>query len=177
MTGTRAAARYAKAMLEISSEKGTTDAVKNDMVFITESIAQSEELRLFLSNPIIKGGLKLTAIQEVFSSVTEETKHLFALLMQNKRFEILEAIAVKFQELYDLQRGIEQVVVISAVPLDEALESKVMSKVKELTDKEVVINNEVDPEILGGFILRIGDKQYNASLANKLQLVKRELIN
>lgn len=177
MLGTRAASRYAKAMLEISTEKGNADAINNDMIFISQSVAQSEELKTFLSNPIINGNTKLGAVSEIFGSVSGETKELFNLLMQNKRFAILEAIASKYQEMYDEQRGLEKAVVTTAIPMDAALEERILAKIKETSTKTVVITNVVDPSILGGFILRIGDRQYNASIAHQLQVLKRELTN
>lgn len=177
MLGTRAASRYAKAMLEISTEKGNADAINNDMIFISQSVAQSEELKKFLLNPIITGNAKLGAVSEIFGNVSGETKELFNLLMQNKRFGILEAIAFKFQEMYDEQRGLEKAVVTTAIPMDGALEERILAKIKETSTKEVVITNVVDPAILGGFILRIGDRQYNASIAHQLQVLKRELTN
>jgi F-type H+-transporting ATPase subunit delta len=61
--------------------------------------------------------------------------------------------------------------------MDAALEAKVLAKITTLSDKKITIENIVDPAIIGGFILRIGDKQYNASVANKLQVLKREFNN
>jgi F-type H+-transporting ATPase subunit delta len=73
--------------------------------------------------------------------------------------------------------GVEVAKVTTAVPMDAALESKVLAKVATLSSKKITIENSVDPSIIGGFILRIGDKQYNASIANRLQVLKRELSN
>lgn len=177
MVSTRAAARYAKAMLEVSLEKGNVDAINTDMILISQSIAQSSELKAFLVNPIVKDQLKLNALLEVFASVNEGTKELFNVLLANKRFEILGAIALEFQNQYDLHKGIEKVTVTTAMPIDANIEAKVLEKVKTLAPGiEIVITNVVDESILGGFILKIGDMQYNASLANQLQVLKRELI-
>ncbi|WP_158961909.1 ATP synthase F1 subunit delta [Myroides fluvii] len=178
MVSTRAAARYAKAMLEVSLEKGNVDAINGDMILISQSIAQSKELNTFLVNPIVKDQLKLNALLEVFATVQEGTKELFKVLQANGRFGILEAIASSFQKQYDLYKGIEKVIVTTAMPIDASIEAKVLEKVKALAPgKEAVITNIVDESILGGFILKIGDIQYNASLANQLQVLKRELTN
>ncbi|MDM1043568.1 ATP synthase F1 subunit delta [Myroides sp. 1354] len=177
MVSTRAAARYAKAMLEVSLEKGNVDAINGDMILISQSIAQSKELNTFLVNPIVKDQLKLNALLEVFATTQEGTKELFNVLKANSRFGILEAIALEFQKQYDLYKGIEKVTVTTAMPIDASIEAKVLEKVKALAPgKEAVITNIVDESILGGFILKIGDIQYNASLANQLQVLKRELI-
>lgn len=178
MVSTRAAARYAKAMLEVSGQKGNAEAINSDMILISESVSQSEDLKVFLVNPIISDEIKLNALNEVFANVDQSTKDLFKVLKENKRFEILESIALQFQKQYEALKGIEKVVVTTAIPMDAALESKVLSKVQSLASgKQIIISNVVDSSILGGFILKMGDKQYNASIANQLQVLKRELTN
>ena len=73
--------------------------------------------------------------------------------------------------------GVEVAKVTTAFPMDSTLEAKVLAKIATFSDKKVTIENTVDASIIGGFILRIGDKQYNASVANRLQVLKRELSN
>lgn len=175
---TRAAARYAKAMLEVSLEKGNIDVINNDMILISQSISQTKDLRDFLVNPIVKDQVKLNALLEVFASVNEGTKELFKLLCANSRFDLLFTISKEFQAQYDLYKGIENVTVTTAMPLDAALEAKVLEKVNSIAPgKQAKITNVVDESILGGFILKVGDIQYNASLANQLQVLKRQLTN
>lgn len=170
----RAAIRYAKAILDIASESNTTSAVNNDMKTIVTAINESEELKDFLSNPIVNDAVKMNALSEIFPSLQTETKGLFQLLLANKRFEILGAIALQFNNLFDLKSGVEQAVVTTAVPLTAELEAQVLNKLKEFSSNSISITNIVDASIIGGFVIRIGDKQYNASVANKLQQLKRE---
>ena len=99
------------------------------------------------------------------------------MLFENKRFEILGAIAVEYGKLSDLANGKELAQVTTAFPMDAALEAQVLEKIATFSDKKITIENIVDPAIIGGFILRIGDKEYNASVANRLQVLKRELSN
>ena len=170
----RAAIRYAKAIIEIATESNNTAAVNNDMKTIVSAIKENEELNDFLSNPIVSGQIKMNALNEIFPSLQSETKGLFQLLLANKRFEILSAITVQFNKLFDLASGVEQAVVTTAVPLTAELEVLVKNKLKEFSSNTISISNVVDASIIGGFVLRIGDKQYNASVANKLQQLKRE---
>lgn len=170
----RAAIRYAKAIIDIATESNNTAAVNNDMGTIVSAIKENDELKDFLSNPIVNGEVKMSALSEIFPSLQAETKGLFQLLLANKRFEILSAIAVEFNKLFDLASGIEQAVVTTAVPLTAELEVQVKNKLKEFSSNTISITNVVDASIIGGFVLRIGDKQYNASVANKLQQLKRE---
>jgi len=138
------------------------------------AIKENGELHEFLSNPIVNGSIKMNALIEIFPSLQAETKGLFQLLVANKRFEILSAITFQFNTLFDIASGIEQAVVTTAVPLTAELEAQVTNKLKEFSSNTISITNVVDPSIIGGFVLRIGDKQYNASVANKLQQLKRE---
>lgn len=177
MAGSRAAIRYAKAILDIAQANNNADKVLADMNAILSSVKDSKELQNFLVSPIIKGQKKWNALSEIFASAQNETKGLFQLLLENKRFEILPAIATQFESLYNEVNGIESAVVTTAVPLTADLETKVLAKIKEFSSKKVTLSNIVDPAIIGGFVLRMGDKQYNASVANRLQQLKREFTN
>lgn len=177
MAGTRAAIRYAKAILDIAQANGNAANVNNDMLSICSAVKESNELKEFLVNPTLTVSVKLNALLEVFATAQNETKSLFQLLLENKRFEILHAIASQYNALYDELNGIETAIVTTAVPLTSDLESKVLAKIKEFSNKNITIQNIVDPSIIGGFMLRIGDKQLNASVASKLQALKREFSN
>ena len=177
MASTRAAVRYARAILDIAHEKGVSTPVSNDMTLVALAINENSELSTFIQNPTINVEVKEKALLEVFSSVNIVTKSLFHLLFENKRFEILGAIATAYNQLFEEMNGMETATVTTAFPMTEELEAKVLTKILTLSNKKVNIKNIIDPAIIGGFILRIGDQQYNASIANKLQVLKRELSN
>ena len=174
MTGTRAAIRYAKAVLSLASDKNTAEAVNNDMITIANTITENVELDEVLKSSVIKAEIKRTALAEIFPNLNTISSELFNVLIENKRIDILGAVASKYTVLFDELSGKEVAQVTTAFPMTEELEIKVLEKVKELTNKAVELENIVDENILGGFILRIGDKQYNASVANKLNKLKRE---
>jgi len=173
----RAAIRYAKAILETAVSNGNAPKVNGDMLSIVASVAESAELSEFLSSPIISSEVKMSALKEVFANVQSETNSLFRLLQENKRFEILADIAAQFNTLFDELNGVEVAKVTTAFPITADLESKVLAKIATISNKKVTIENIVDPSIIGGFVLRIGDKQYNASVANRLQELRREFSN
>lgn len=176
-TGTRAAIRYAKAILEMAQATGNAGQVNDDMAQVAATIKGNEELRAFIASPNVKGEMKESALKEIFGGSQNVTQGLFKLLLENKRFDILEQVAVQYNMQYDVMNNIQEAVVTTAFPITPDLESKVLSKIKEFSDKKIVIKNIVDPAIIGGFILRLGDKQYNASIANQLTTLKRELSN
>ncbi len=178
MSSTRAAIRYAKAILEIADSKQVASEVSTDMVLIEKTITSNAELSSFIHNPLITTETKKNVVSEVFNGVNPVTKSLFQLLLDNKRFEILDGIATEYNKLFDNMNGLELAKVTTAIPMDAALEAKVSAKIASIsTSKKITIQNTVDPSIIGGFILRIGDKQYNASIADRLHRLKRELSN
>jgi F-type H+-transporting ATPase subunit delta len=177
MANTRAGIRYAKAILDIANDKGVAQAVNNDMTSIASTINGNLELSTFIQNPVIKVEVKENALLEVFANTNAVTKSLFHLLFENKRFEILDSIASEYNKLFDEMNGVEVAKVTTAIAMDAALEAKVLAKIATFSNKKITIENTIDASIIGGFILRIGDKQYNASVANRLQILKRELSN
>jgi len=176
MAGTRAAIRYAKAVLNLAKDQNTAEAVNNDMKQIAAAVAQNEDLNAMLLSPVIKSSAKKAVLLEIFKNANVATVNLIDTLIINKRLTLLEGIALKVNQLYDELKGIEVAQVTTAVPLTDDLKVKVLAKVKELIGKKVEVQNIIDETILGGFILRVGDIQYNASVANKLGKLKRELI-
>lgn len=174
MAGSRAAIRYAKALLSLATDQKKADVVNNDMMLIANTFADSAELSNMLNNAVIKSETKKEALLAIFPELNAISSGLFDVLISNKRMTILNDIAKQYSILFDDFNGKEIAKVTTAVPMTKELETKVLAKVKALTNKEVTLENIVDESILGGFILRVGDKQYNASISNNLNNLKRE---
>ena len=174
MAGTRAAIRYAKAVLSLASDNKQAAVVQADMTLISQTIANNASLEAVLKSPVVKLSEKADVLKAIFPSVSEESKSLFNTLVTNKRVDILSQIATQFGILYDIENNKENAFVTTAIPMTSEIEAKVMAKLKTLTTKEVTLNNSVDETILGGFILRVGDQQYDASVSNQLNTLKRK---
>ncbi len=173
----RAAIRYAKAVLSLAQDKKATEDVQKDMQSIIITVQNSAELKMVLNSPLIKSEVKLASLREIFKNTGSITQQLFDTLIQNKRVDLLAEVAKQYIVLFDRLNNTQVAKVTTAVPLDKALSKKVSDKVKQLTGNEAILENIVDESIIGGFILRVGDLQYNASIANKLTNLKRELSN
>jgi len=174
MSGSRAAIRYAKAVLSLATDQKSAEAVNSDMKSITSAIAQSEDLNQMLQSPVVRSSDKKAVLTSVFKNANVTTVNLIDTLISNKRLALLNDVAASYTQLYDQMRESQVATVTTAVPLTADLKTKVIAKVKELTGKEAEVENIIDESILGGFILRVGDIQYNASIANKLDKLKRE---
>lgn len=170
----RAAIRYAKAVLSLAQDQKAEEAVNNDMKSIVNAIAQSEDLSQMLQSPVVRSSDKKAVLAKVFPDANTNTTNLIDTLITNKRLSLLNDIALSYNNLYDQLRGSQVATVTTAVALTAELKTKISAKVKELTGKEAELKNIIDESILGGFILRVGDIQYNASIANKLDKLKRE---
>jgi F-type H+-transporting ATPase subunit delta len=170
MKGTRAALRYAKAVLNLAKEKGFAKEVNDDMILIQSTIEENHDLEIMLKSPVIKSGPKQAVLTHVFEKkVNAITMGLINLLIENKRLPILNLVAKEYVVIYDFLKGIEVAQITSAVPLTTELETEILKKIKESVGKEISMNNVIDPSIIGGFVLRIGDKLYDSSVSSRLK--------
>ena len=177
MQGSRAAARYAKALLSLAKDRNVTKEVNDDMNLIGKTIKDSDDLQVFLKSPVIRNTMKKNALLEIFRSVNGVTSGLFSILIENNRLNILPLVAKEYNRIFNEMNGVQVAKVTTAIPLTPALEAKIQQKVKELTGNEAKIENIVDESIIGGFILRVGDIQYNGSVQAQLTNLRRELQN
>ena len=124
---------------------------------------------------MVKAEDKKQALIQIFEKNSDVTKGLIQILTSNKRINLLGGVALAYVDLYNNSKGVKVATVITAVAITPEIEANVLSKVKQMTGSEnVTINNTIDESIIGGFILRVGDLQYNASIANQLGNLKRE---
>ena len=170
----RAAIRYAKALLSLAEEQKSAEVLNKDMSTIATAIGTSTELTNMLQSPVIPATIKKSALSEIFKNSNTLTNNLIDTLISNNRIHLLSDVAQNYNQLYKQSQGEQVAKVTTAVPLTEELKVKVLAKVKELTGKEASIVSIIDESIIGGFILRVGDIQYDASIANKLNKLKRE---
>ena len=177
MNDTRAAIRYAKAILDIAVDNKATAAVENDMRSVVKTISDSKELKDMLSSPIIKSESKKKALNSIFSGANSITEGMISLLVNNKRIGMLNEVALKYIILNEKLKGQDVAFVTTAVPLTPVLEKKILAQVTKITGNKVTIENKIDESIIGGFVLRVGDLQFDASIANKLSNLKREFTN
>jgi F-type H+-transporting ATPase subunit delta len=176
MSEQRAAYRYAKALLDLAQEQKKVKEVEADMHLVRETIQENDSLKEVLQSPILEAADKKDALSALFKTADPLTGKLFQLLSDKKRIPILGEVAAQFIALSEQLKGQEIARVITAVPLNAALEEKILGQLKAITGKEVVLEQRVDPDLIGGFILRVGDLEYNASLSGKLDHLKRELL-
>lgn len=175
MSEYRVAYRYAKSLLELAEEKGVLDAVHQDMQAFTSTVKQSVDLRLMLKNPIINQDKKLSVLTVLFGGkVNDLTMEFFKIIARKNRSAYLAAVGKEFHVQFNAKKGIEGAKVVTTFPLTDDLRSQFIDIVKEISGKEVELEEVVDKDLLGGFVLRIGDRQIDESLSSKLKQLKKE---
>ncbi len=175
MIQNRAAIRYAKAILAFALEQKAEQDVQKDFQQLLETVNGSSELADFIESPVLDTAAKKTTIEKLFPNQSKATQQAMVLLAENQRIDLLTQVAQEYQDRYDALQGIQKAVVTTAVALEASLEKEVLAIAQKMTDQKVVLENRIDPAILGGFILQLGDQQYNASVAQQLQTLKQEL--
>lgn len=178
MSVTRVASRYAQALLDLATEQNVVDKVNADMVQLSNVCKESKDFANLLSSPIIESKKKNEIFNVLFETKMEKMSVGFMnLIIKNSREDILPEIAEGFINLYKKKNNILDVTVISATELDKATKDQITSKIKASFDGTIEMVEKVDPELIGGFIVRIDDKQIDASIASQLTNLKNILLN
>ncbi|MFZ9027704.1 MAG: ATP synthase F1 subunit delta [Crocinitomicaceae bacterium] len=175
MRNLAAASRYSKALLEISIEQGKVDSVSGDMKFFQEVLESSKEFELLLHSPVVRSDKKIEILTKVFEQFEELTMSFMKLLTNKRREDLLDEIAFTFEQQVKEYKGIVPVTLTTAQPLDEATKELIMSKVAPMINGKPEVTEKIDEEIIGGFVVRMGDTQIDASVESQLNNLKQHL--
>lgn len=177
MNESRAAIRYAKSVLDLAIERKATAEVERDMRKMAHTIAANKDLQFMLGSPVISNTSKKEALQSIFKDVHKISGGMLIMLVDNKRVSILNEVALHYIILNEQRKGEGVAYVTTALPLTKDLEKQILDRVKELTGNDMSIESKIDESIIGGFVLRVGDLQYDASISNKLNRIKTAFTN
>lgn len=175
----RLAARYAKSILDLSVEKGQLETVHNDMLLLKDTCRNSHELVNLLHSPVIKADKKGKILQAIFGGkISPLTNAFITLLLHKEREGYLPEIAVAFVEQYKTYKGISTVRLTTAVPVSEDVRQAILQKLKTERNLQLVeLDTDVRKELIGGFILEIGDLRMDSSVAFELNNVRKQFQN
>ncbi len=178
MNESKITVRYAKALFSLARENKEFDTLRNDMETLYQCIREVPEMNLMLKSPVIKVSDKYSIFENTFGkSFSPVTLSFIKIILERRREEYLEGIARYFLSLLKSEKGVKQAELVTAVPLNEELRKSIVSFIHKRFKTEVELNEEVDEKLIGGFILRVGDQQIDASIASKLDRIKKSLIN
>jgi len=175
MKSTKASSRYAQSLLDLAKEQGMMEQVKADMDLLSKTIAASHELGLLLQSPIVKTDAKQKALQKIFkSSVSDLSMHFIDLIAAKGREAMMENIARVYIELYKQYKGIVTAEVINVTALTEA-QREALKKSLTASGKTIELKEKIDPAILGGVQVNVGDRRIDASIRRKLNELRIDI--
>lgn len=177
MKPTKSAIRYAKALLELSIENSNLKEVSYDMKRIVESSNETKDFRVFLNSPVIKSDKKIEILKVLFVGFEKLTSSFIDLITKNKREYLLVEIADAYLYLLKKHQQIVPVSIKSARKLEKETLDQILNKMKSHVEGDFEVTEEVDESLIGGFIVRMDDKQIDASVLTQLNRMKQELAN
>ena len=178
MRSHRAASRYAKSLIELAKEQNAIDEVYADMQLFTAVVQENRVFAVMLKNPIINHEKKRNVLHALFDKRMNKLSILaFDLITKKNRESILEQIAAEFQIQYNNLKGLQVADVTTTISLDEDLKTKFRDLVREISGKTAQLSELVNEDIVGGFILNVGDRRLDQSIKSKLNNIKRVLTN
>lgn len=168
------AKHYAVALFEVANKKNELEQVESNVTDIAEILKAQPEFVTFLTHPLIASENKKKTIEAVFGGrVATTTLNVLYLLIDNNRADLIREIGEEYVRLANEARNIVDATVKSAVELSPEQVIEVAAQFSKLTGKTVRVHPTVDPSILGGIIVRIGDRVYDGSVKSKLDRFKR----
>ena len=176
MATARVAGRYAKALLSLAQERKELDEVGKDLDTLEALFEQSRDLVVLLQSPIVKGDKKQAVLDAVLKGhVGSLTTSYLQILVQKGREGLVVDMVREGQTQLRILRNIQTATVTTAVALTDELRSSILAQVAKVHTGEVELTEKVDPEILGGYILQLGDQMIDASVQRQIQALGREL--
>ena len=170
------AVRYAKALFLSAREQKLLDPVRADMEILLEATTGIPALRQLLESPVLDSGKKTATLLDIFRPVMSGLSLDFIrLVAKKKREEYLPAMARYFIRVYKEEKGIMVATISSAFSLDSESSNQIKDMIKKAFKAEIELQQEVKRELIGGFVLRVENKQLDASVKGKLARIKKEL--
>lgn len=171
------ARRYAEAAFEIAERDHSMQAWLAALALAEERLSRPDVMRL-LANPAIPAASRVGVLQRILGDdVRGAPRNLLALMIRRGRFELLPGVIREFTRLYRRREGIVEATITSAIALDASAEEALQARLVAVTGKRVVLNQEVDASLLGGVLVRVGDRLIDGSVRGRLERLRNTLAN
>jgi F-type H+-transporting ATPase subunit delta len=169
------AKRYAQALFDLALESKGLEKVANDMMLVEEVVDSSKDLRLLLNNPVIDSYKKLNILKKIFQGKIEDLSLKFILLITRKgREKYIHYIAKAFNKIYKEHKNIVDVTLTTAYKTDQSVKDSVLKLLTTITNKNIDLDEVVDDELIGGYLINLEDYQYDASVKTQLKRLRKE---
>ena len=174
MARTASSKRYAQAVFGLALELGQLDQWSDTLRDMGQALTDAD-LRGFLEHAKVPVSQKVQAIDEIFPAADPLLRKVLSLLVSRSLLDLLPGVESDYQRLLDEFRGREHVEISSAVPLEDAERQRIAQFLEGLVKKQIVLDSRVDPSILGGLVIRVGDRLVDGSTRSKLAALGRRL--
>jgi F-type H+-transporting ATPase subunit delta len=169
--------RYATSLLETAIEKNNLDVVTSDIRFLVETLDQNRQLQLMLDSPVVRPETKLSVMKEIFANkISKDSMDFIEFVISKKRESLLNSIGKRFLELRDDHLGIANVFVTSVTEFSNEQKNVLQGRLEKILDKKVRLNFKTDLNLVGGFIAKVDDTLYDASIRHQLELLKKQFL-
>jgi len=166
--------RYAQALFGLALENKIEEKVAADMRLAGRVLAENRVLRRIMANPVLNGSKKVKILNRLFGErLNELSLRFFNLIIRKGREVYLESICLAFEGIYKDYKNVIGAELITATKSDDKIRKLVVGKLKAVTDKDVELKEIVNEDIIGGFVVRLGDYQYDASVATQLRRLRK----
>ena len=166
---------YARSLFEVAKEEDKLDDVRDQLGEVADGIGESRDLQVFFFSPYFSTEEKIQGLDKAISGADDTVRNFLALLIEKHRMPALFRIRQRFDELWQQENKILPVHITSAIELDESTVSNIGDRIGERTGRKVELSSAVDPDILGGIVLRVGNSVLDASIRNRLENLRRHV--
>jgi F-type H+-transporting ATPase subunit delta len=169
------AAVYARSLFEVANEQDKLDLVREQLGEFADALEQTRELQVFFFSPYFSTAEKQDGLDRAVSGGDEAVLNFLKLLIENHRMPVIFRIRREYDRLWEDENQLLPVRVTSAVELDSKTVSQIGDKIAEQTGRKVDLSAEVDPDILGGIVVRVGNSILDASIRNRLESLRKQV--
>jgi len=169
------ATRYAKSLIDLAVENKSLEETRKDMELFSQTLRANHELQAVLSNPIIGHNKKIKILEAIFGGkVSKVTDAFFRIMVNKSRSEILYPASKEFINQYNIIKHIIRAYVTSATPLSAENKKSIVAELEAATKGTIELHAKIDPKLIGGFVLMIGDLQVDTSISTSLNRLKQD---
>jgi F-type H+-transporting ATPase subunit delta len=169
------AAVYARSLFEVASEQSKLDLVREQLGEFVDALNETRELQVFFFSPYFSTAEKQDGLDRAISGADPAFVNFLKLLIENHRMPVIFRVRREYERLWEEENKLLPVRVTSAVELDKKTVSQIGDKIAEQTGRKVDLSSEVDPDILGGIVVRVGNSILDASIRNRLESLRRQV--
>jgi len=169
------AAVYARSLFEVALEQGKLDLLREQLAQFADALNDNRELAVFFFSPYFSTAEKQEALGRVLEGADESFLNFLSLLIENHRMPVIFRTRQQFERMWEEENRMLPVEITSAVPLDEKTTEDLGRTIGERAGRRVTLASRVDPDILGGIILRVGNSILDASIRNRLEQLRRHV--